>query len=92
MLSFLSFFVELIQPLLVPLCFIIAWTFILALAWTLWTAIKETANRTKTMHQIPCSRCQYFTNNYRLKCPVNPYAASTEQAINCPDYQGISTY
>ncbi|MGK7959817.1 hypothetical protein [Crocosphaera sp.] len=38
------------------------------------------------MHQIPCSDCQYFTNDYRLKCPVNPFQANTESAINCQDY------
>ncbi|MDJ0580351.1 hypothetical protein [Crocosphaera sp.] len=38
------------------------------------------------MHKIPCSNCQYFTNDYRLKCPVNPFQASTEAAINCQDY------
>ncbi|WP_279327060.1 hypothetical protein [Crocosphaera subtropica] len=39
------------------------------------------------MHEIPCSHCQYFTNDYHLKCPVNPFQANTEEAINCKDYQ-----
>ncbi|MGK7958023.1 MAG: hypothetical protein AB4063_22620 [Crocosphaera sp.] len=49
--------------------------------------IVDVIKRSKKMHQIPCSDCQYFTNDYRLKCPVNPFQASTEAAINCQDYQ-----
>ncbi len=48
--------------------------------------ILDIVKRAKTMHQIPCSDCQYFTNDYRLKCPVNPFQANTESAINCQDY------
>jgi RNA polymerase subunit RPABC4/transcription elongation factor Spt4 len=39
------------------------------------------------MHQIPCHNCQFFTNNYRLKCTVHPSIANTEEAIDCSDYQ-----
>lgn len=92
MLYLLNTLIKILQVILVPVCFVIAWTFLLTLAWTLWTAIKDTTNRAKTMHEIPCSNCQYFTNDYRLKCPVNPYEASTEQAINCQDYRPISNY
>jgi hypothetical protein len=42
------------------------------------------------MHQIPCSRCGFFTNNYRLKCTVHPLAANTEAAIDCTDYLSIN--
>ncbi|WP_322744170.1 MULTISPECIES: hypothetical protein [unclassified Coleofasciculus] len=38
------------------------------------------------MHQIPCAYCQFFTNDHRLKCTVNPSIASSENAINCRDY------
>ncbi|WP_315862613.1 hypothetical protein [Geminocystis sp. NIES-3708] len=38
------------------------------------------------MHKIPCSRCQYFTNNYRLKCTLQPLIANTESAIDCSDF------
>lgn len=43
------------------------------------------------MHQIPCSNCQFFTNDYRLKCTVNPSVANTERAINCCDYRLSAT-
>jgi hypothetical protein len=42
----------------------------------------------QTLHEIPCSRCRYFTGEYHLKCPVNPRAALTEDAIDCLDFVG----
>ncbi len=80
-------FIHIIQPLIVPLCLIIAWGFILMLVSSIIGMIVDVIKRSKKMHQIPCSDCQYFTNDYRLKCPVNPFQASTEAAINCQDYQ-----
>ncbi len=44
-------------------------------------------NYVKRLHQIPCSRCTFFTGDYRLKCTVHPYSALTETAINCSDYE-----
>ncbi|NEN90769.1 MAG: hypothetical protein F6K48_18375 [Okeania sp. SIO3H1] len=41
----------------------------------------------KRLHQIPCSRCTFFTGDYRLKCTVHPYNALTETALNCSDYE-----
>ncbi|HEY9823404.1 MAG TPA: hypothetical protein V6D35_21935 [Candidatus Sericytochromatia bacterium] len=40
----------------------------------------------KRMHQIPCTGCQFFTNDYHLKCTVRPSIANSEEAINCSDY------
>lgn len=56
--------------------------------WTVWSALKDTVAVAKQMHSIPCHNCVYFTNDYRLKCPVNPLGANTESAIDCPDYRG----
>jgi hypothetical protein len=39
------------------------------------------------MHQIPCTGCQFFTDDYRLKCTVHPSKANTEEAIHCCDFQ-----
>ena len=44
------------------------------------------------MHQIPCTNCRFFTNDYRLKCTAQPYIANTEEAIHCLDYQSRSGY
>ena len=32
-------------------------------------------DRLQKLHQIPCSKCAYFTGDYRLKCPINPAIA-----------------
>lgn len=41
----------------------------------------------KKLHKIPCTNCEYFTNDYRLKCTVNPIKACTEDAICCVDFE-----
>ena len=41
----------------------------------------------RRMHQVPCSRCVYFTGDYNLKCTVRPCDALTEQAIDCRDFE-----
>ncbi|MBG1271968.1 hypothetical protein [Nostoc sp. WHI] len=41
----------------------------------------------KHLHQHPCKNCQFFNNNYYLKCAVHPSTALTKQALNCSDYQ-----
>ena len=75
-----------LQPILAPLCFAIAWIFVISLGWTLFSATRDTVARARQMHDIPCANCQFFTNDYRLKCTIKPSVASTEQAINCSDY------
>jgi hypothetical protein len=77
---------ELIQPILVPLCFILAWVFIITLFSTLWGSFQAVTQRAKEMHQIPCANCRFSTNDYRLKCTVNPSLAHTEKAVDCADF------
>jgi len=76
-----------IQAFIVPICFVSAWLIILMTAWSIWSTIRDTANRTRELHQIPCANCQYFTSSYHLKCTVHPGIALTEEAINCIDYE-----
>ncbi len=83
----LYFLVNAIQPFLVPICFVCAWALVILFGWSLWTAARDSVKTAQQMHQIPCSGCQYFTDNYRLKCTVNPSMANTEEAIECMDYQ-----
>ena len=80
------------EPKLAPVYFLGAWVLILLLGWTLFTAMADLIKRAKQMHRIPCTSCQYFTNDYRLKCTVQPNLASTEQAVNCPDYRLKGNY
>lgn len=40
-----------------------------------------------TSHQnLPCSNCQYFSNNHYLKCAIQPSLVMTTEATNCSDY------
>ncbi len=87
MFKLISFLLHGIQPLLVPICFVVAWTVIILIVLNLWAAARDSVTTAKQMHQIPCTGCQFFTDNYRLKCTVRPSIANTEEAINCSDYQ-----
>ncbi|MGK7876069.1 MAG: hypothetical protein AB4426_23055 [Xenococcaceae cyanobacterium] len=87
MFQLIYYLVEAIQPVLVPLCFFFAWTFVALLGWSLLSAIRDAAARAKRMHEIPCTNCQFFNNDYRLKCTVQPFIANTEKAIDCSDYR-----
>lgn len=75
-----------LQPFAVVACGVAAWTFLSLLLWSLARLLRDVWRRSQYMHRVPCSRCQYFTNDYRLKCAVRPYIANTEAAIGCPDY------
>jgi hypothetical protein len=86
-LEVISFLLHGIQPLLVPICFITAWAITILVVLSLWTAARDSVATAKQMHQIPCTGCQFFTDNYRLKCTVRPSIANTEEAIDCLDYQ-----
>jgi hypothetical protein len=83
--------VEAIQPFVVPLCFVSAWSLVLLVVWNLWAAARDTAMRSQKMHRIPCSSCCFFTSNYQLKCTVHPSKALTEEAINCPDFEPLQS-
>ena len=87
MLQFAIHTVSLIRPILPQLRFVGACSVLGLFGWSLLGMIFDAVARAKIMHQIPCSKCRFFTGDYRLKCPVNPHDASTEQAINCPDYR-----
>ena len=86
MFELLRFLIHAIQPFLVPICFLLAWSLTFLLAWNLWSAFKDSVTKAKRMHQIPCPGCQFFTNDYRLKCTVHPTIANSELAIHCSDY------
>lgn len=63
-----------------------AWIFITLVGWNAITIIRDITKTAKQLHRIPCANCQFFSNNYYLKCPVHPDFALTEEAINCSDY------
>ena len=82
-----NFFIKAIEPVANSLQFFCACLILFLFTWSLFDAFIDALNKAKQMHQIPCTQCRFFTNNYRLKCTVNPYIANTKEAINCSDYQ-----
>jgi hypothetical protein len=62
------------------------WLLTAQLIWSVWKAIAEGMTHVKKLHEIPCSRCAYFTGDYRLKCTIYPSDALTEDAISCRDF------
>ena len=79
--------VELVQLVLVPLCFVVAWMLVGLVAWNLIAAARDGVARATEMHKIPCAECRYFTNDHRLKCPIHPMVALSEAAIDCADFE-----
>lgn len=67
------------------LCFT-AWTLVCLGAFSAYRSFSKGVSTVKRLHRIPCSQCQYFTENYVLKCTVHPYIALTEEAADCQDY------
>jgi hypothetical protein len=92
MFRLLYYVVHAIQPILLPICFIGAWALVFLLGWTLWSAIRDTVAKAKQMHAIPCTHCQFFTQDYHLKCTVQPLLANTEKAIGCRDYRPLERW
>jgi hypothetical protein len=87
MLSSLYAFQQFLQPIMVPLCFVTAWGLVFLIVANLWSLGRDGLQVTQKLHQIPCARCQFFTQDYHLKCTIHPCEALTEEAINCHDYQ-----
>jgi hypothetical protein len=86
--SILAILIHAIQPFLTPICFVVAWSIVLMVVWSLFSATKEGVEQVKHLHRIPCADCQFFTNSYYLKCPVHPSTALSEEAIGCRDFEG----
>ncbi len=76
---------------LVMLRFLLACSVVGIFAWSFFSALASSFAIAKRMHQIPCTKCRFFTNDHRLKCTAQPYIANTEEAIHCTDYQSRST-
>jgi hypothetical protein len=81
-------FIQFMRPYFSPICSVAAWSLLVMLAWSLWSAVRDTVARSQQMHRIPCSTCQFFTRDYHLKCTVHPSRALTEEAIGCGDFEG----
>ncbi|MEM6401730.1 MAG: hypothetical protein AAF757_16100 [Cyanobacteria bacterium P01_D01_bin.116] len=68
--------------------FISFWVFLMIIfSITVVRAFKQGAEQLKKLHQIPCYKCDFFTNDYRLKCTVHPTIACSEEALGCIDFE-----
>lgn len=65
---------------------VLGWGMLLGMLWQILGALRSAIAISTRMHQIPCPRCRFFTGDYRLKCTVSPYIASTSTAIGCRDF------
>ncbi len=52
-----------------------AWVIMILFIWNIWSILKKGIIFLKELHEIPCHACEYFTNDYRLKCTVHPKKA-----------------
>ncbi|MEM7591221.1 MAG: hypothetical protein AAF383_06825 [Cyanobacteria bacterium P01_A01_bin.83] len=89
MLKFAIHSASLIKPVLLQLRIIGAFSVIGLFTWSLAGFVVDVIAQAKRMHQIPCTKCRFFTGDYRLKCTVNPSFANTEKAIGCSDYRHL---
>jgi hypothetical protein len=80
-----------LHGLIATLCPVFIWLglvgFFLAICFAMQDGVKELHR----LHQVPCSRCAFFTNDYRLKCTVHPCKALTKAAIDCRDYESCNS-
>ncbi|MUL38311.1 hypothetical protein BWI75_18760 [Gloeocapsopsis sp. AAB1 = 1H9] len=82
-----NFLLQVVQPIATPLYLLSVSSLLVVLLCSIWMATRDGIAQLKRLHQVPCSRCAYFTGDYRLKCTVHPCKALTEDAINCIDYE-----
>jgi len=80
-----------LSPYLGTVCIVVAWLTLFAIVSNAIVGITTAVRRLQTMHRIPCSRCAFFSNDYRLKCSVDPLSAGSEAAIGCPHYESGGT-
>jgi hypothetical protein len=69
------------------LCSLFAWSLVVGCICSSGVALVEGWKHLRRLHQVPCSKCIYFTGDYNLKCTVRPCSALTEQAIGCLDFE-----
>jgi hypothetical protein len=70
-----------------PFYSVCAITFVIGSIGIVGKTFRQGWKHLQQLHQVPCSRCAYFTGDYRLKCTVHPAQALTEEAIDCRDFE-----
>lgn len=75
-------------PIMLPIVLrVLAWSLTGFCVYSLCQSAIQTFQVASRMHQVPCSQCQYFTQDYFLKCTVHPHRALSEDAIGCRDFE-----
>jgi hypothetical protein len=69
------------------LCPVMIWSVLMTFILSLMVALEDAIKQLRRMHQIPCSRCQFYTGSPYLKCPIHPISALSEEALNCRDFE-----
>ena len=54
---------------------------------SLWSGWRQGWAHLRRLHQIPCSNCAFFTDEYNLKFALHPHNALNEAAIGCLGYE-----
>ncbi|NJL90656.1 MAG: hypothetical protein HC916_13375 [Coleofasciculaceae cyanobacterium SM2_1_6] len=78
--------IQFCRPFLGLICFLTAWWLIISGLVSLYRTSKNGIHQVRYLHSIPCSSCEFFTNDYRLKCTVHPDTANSGIAIHCSDF------
>ncbi|MBE9014095.1 hypothetical protein IQ250_28295 [Pseudanabaenaceae cyanobacterium LEGE 13415] len=73
--------------LLVPICFIAIWAGVVCIIADTWKLNRKDVKSTRSLAQLPCKKCQFFSNNPYMKCAVNPYVAMTPAANDCAEFR-----
>lgn len=73
---------------MIAVFFISFWVLLMIVfSFSVVRAFKQGAEQVKKLHRIPCYKCDFFTNDYHLKCTVNPSLACSEEALGCIDFE-----
>jgi hypothetical protein len=73
--------------LLVPICFVAIWAGVVCIIADTWKINRKKVKNERPLAQLPCRKCQFFSNNPYVKCAVNPAVAMTPAAKECSDFR-----
>jgi hypothetical protein len=90
-LNLLTLFLPMIHIAIAFLYPVLIWLVLVSFFLAVCLAVQDGVARLRRLHQVPCSRCAFFTSNHHLKCTVHPCKALSEEAINCLDYESVSS-
>ncbi|MCG6134551.1 MAG: hypothetical protein MET45_07785 [Nostoc sp. LLA-1] len=70
-----------------PIALILSWVVFFLILQKIRTVLDhKMVFSIKSLHQVPCRNCRFYSNNHYLKCAVEPSLVLTEQAKDCSEY------